>query len=264
MSNSSYRIRNCNCLQGCSEVNYKFFIASSRKFTHSEVEELCYAPLAKIPPHHLYVRTEIEAIFDLMVMKNLSATVNDLATENCISYIKNEYAHVRVRIDGSSFLRHREGLAYSTSDKIAVIGGTLGLFSGFSVLVIFEAIHWLVITIKRIFYPKRISVEPEDPQAEKFKKLEQENQDLKNKMLKMEEFKDILMAKGILTFTADQQSASVEPEDTNTIEISNLKERNQVLENKMLQMEEMKKILVAKGILMNEEKPLTVINIEEN
>ena len=71
------------------------------------------------------------------------------------------------------------------------------------------------------------------------------------------------MAKGILTFTAEQQPASVEPEDTNTIEISN-PEKDEVLENIILQMEEMKKILVAKGILMNEQKPMTVINIEEN
>ena len=206
MSNSSYRIQNCNCLQGCSEVNYKFFIASSRKFTHSEVEELCYAPLAKIPPHHLYVRTEIEAIFDLMVMKNLSATVNDLATENCISYIKNEYAHVRVRIDGSSFLRHGAGLAYSTSDKFALIGGTVGLFSGFSVLVIFEIIHWLAITIRRMYYPEPASVEPEDPQEERIKKLEEENQDLKNQI---KEIKEILIPKGILTNTADQKPKDV-------------------------------------------------------
>ena len=102
MSNSSYRIRNCNCLQGCSEVNYKFFIASSRKFTNSEVEELCYSWSANQHPHYLYIRAEIEAIFDHMVMKNLSVNVKDLATEQCITYIKHEYAHVRVRIDGSS------------------------------------------------------------------------------------------------------------------------------------------------------------------
>ena len=206
MSNSSYRIRNCNCLQGCSEVNYKFFIASSRKFTNSEVEELCYSWIAKQPPHYLYIRAEIEAIFDHMVMKNLSVNPRDLATEQCISYIKNEYAHVRVRIDGSSFLRHGAGLAYSTSDKFALIGGTVGLFSGFSVLVIFEIIHWLAITIRRMYYPEPASVEPEDPQEERIKKLEEENQDLKNQI---KEIKEILIPKGILTNTADQKPKDV-------------------------------------------------------
>ena len=82
-------------------------------------------------------------------MKNLTALDNDVAIETCKQYIKNEYAHVRVRIDGSSFMRHSAGLTYSTSDKFALVGGTVGLFSGFSVLVIIEVIHWLVILIKR-------------------------------------------------------------------------------------------------------------------
>ena len=141
-----------------------------------------------------------------MVMKNLSVNPRDLATEQCISYIKNEYAHVRVRIDGSSFLRHGAGLAYSTSDKFALIGGTVGLFSGFSVLVIFEIIHWLAITIRRMYYPEPASVEPEDPQEERIKKLEEENQDLKNQI---KEIKEILIPKGILTNTADQKPKDV-------------------------------------------------------
>ena len=206
MSNSSYRIQNCNCLQGCSEVNYKFFIASSRKFTHSEVEELCYSWLAKQHPHYLYIWAEVEAISDHMVLKNLSVDMKDLVTEKCISYIKNEYAHVRVRIDGSSFLRHGAGLAYSTSDKFALIGGTVGLFSGFSVLVIFEIIHWLAITIKRMYYPEPASVEPEDPLPEKVKNIEERNQVLENQMLEM---KEILVAKGILTKTANQKPKDI-------------------------------------------------------
>ena len=108
-SNSSYRIRNCNCLQGCSEVNYKFFIASSRKFTNSEVEELCYSWSANQHPHYLYIRAEIEAIFDHMVMKNLSVNVKDLATEQCITYIKHEYAHVRVGLTVQAFLGIEKG-----------------------------------------------------------------------------------------------------------------------------------------------------------
>ena len=139
-----------------------------------------------------------------MVMKNLSVTMRDLVIEQCISYIKNEYAHVRVRIDGSSFVRHGAGLAYSTSDKFALIGGTVGLFSGFSVLVIFEIIHWLAITIRRMYYPEAASVEPEDPLAEKVKKLEEEIQELKKNQMK-----EILMPKGILSNTADQKPKDI-------------------------------------------------------
>ena len=135
--------------------------------------------------------------------------MKDLVTEKCISYIKNEYAHVRVRIDGSSFLRHGAGLAYSTSDKFALIGGTVGLFSGFSVLVIFEIIHWLAITIRRIFYPEPASVEPEDSNTIELRNLKEKNQLLENQMLEMKEMKEILVAKGILTNTADQKPKDI-------------------------------------------------------
>ena len=186
MENSTYRIKNCNCLQGCSEVKYKFFVASSRKFTEDEVEEVC----EKYKPHWLYVNRELEAVTQYKQMKNLSVLEATIGVETC----KKEYAHVRVRIDGSSFMKHSAGLTYTTSDKIALIGGTLGLFSGFSLLAMFEIVYWLIITIKRVFYSKAASVEPEDQQEEKIKKLELKNkkfeeeiQELKNKLLKMED-----------------------------------------------------------------------------
>ena len=190
MENGTYQIKNCNCLQGCSEVKYKFFVASSRKFTEDEVEEVCEI----YKPHWLYVNRELEAVAQYKQMKNLSVLDATIGVETCKQYIKKEYAHVRVRIDGSSFMKHSAGLTYTTSDKIALIGGTLGLFSGFSLLFMFEIVYWLIITIKRVFYPDAASVEPEDRQDEKIKKLELKNkkfeeeiQELKNKLLKMED-----------------------------------------------------------------------------
>ena len=165
MSNSSYRIKNCNCLQGCSEVTYKFFVASSRKFSDAEVDDLCVGDVQGMRPHMLY--TYVEIVDHYEVLKNASKLATDVRKDTCKRYIKNEYAHVRVRIDGSSYLRHGAGLKYTESDKFALIGGTVGLFSGFSVLVVIEVIHWLFITIKRIIYPEPASVEPEDPQEER-------------------------------------------------------------------------------------------------
>ena len=73
MENSTYRIKNCNCLQGCSEVKYKFFVASSRKFTEDEIEEMCQSP----KPHWLYVFREQEAVAEYKQMKNLSVLMLD-------------------------------------------------------------------------------------------------------------------------------------------------------------------------------------------
>ena len=186
MNNGTYKIKSCKCLQGCSEVKYKFFIGSNRKFTEDEVEEICQ----DTKPHWIYVYQEQEAIAEHKQMKNLTALDNDVAIETCKQYIKNEYAHVRVRIDGSSFMRHSAGLTYSTSDKFALVGGTVGLFSGFSVLVIIEVIHWLVILIKRAFYPEAaaaIDPEEEDPVQKQFEVMKKEMDALKAEMAKLKE-----------------------------------------------------------------------------
>ena len=58
--------------------------------------------------------------------------------EMCRSYLKHEYAHVTIRIDGTTYLKRVKSLKYTETDKFAVVGGTLGLFSGFSFIVIFE------------------------------------------------------------------------------------------------------------------------------
>ena len=55
-----------------------------------------------------------------------------------------------------------------------------------------------------MYYPEAASVEPEDPLAEKVKKLEEEIQELKKNQMK-----EILMPKGILSNTADQKPKDI-------------------------------------------------------
>ena len=71
--------------------------------------------------------------------------------EKCRSYLKHEYAHVTIRIDGTTYLKRVKSLKYKESDKFAIVGGTLGLFSGFSFIVIFELLYWVVVSVKRLF-----------------------------------------------------------------------------------------------------------------
>ena len=234
MTNNTYRLQNCQCLRGCSEVEYKFFVASAHKFTNDEVDELCKSYGSHQLPHSVYIRAEIDAIAEHKLLKNLSKDARDLAEEVCKSYIKNEYAHVRVRIDGSTFVRTGAGLKYSIADKFALIGGTLGLFTGFSLLVMFEGILWLFITIMRIFFPKLASskVDPEAPKPQ---------EDIKGEMMK---------------------SLKILKEENESWKKQMLEE-NQGLKKQML---EMKELLIAKGILPNtsiDQEPLTVVCIEE-
>ena len=53
-------------------------------------------------------------------------------------------------MDGSSYLKRLQSLKHGDADKFAIIGGTLGLFTGFSFIVIFELIYWIIVTIKKV------------------------------------------------------------------------------------------------------------------
>lgn len=155
-ANSSHRLQNCNCLPGCNEVEYKYVIDSNRKFTDEEADKLC----GPNKPHFNYILNGIFATFPFYQIKNNSLTQFEQVRSQCLNYIKNEYSRVTVRIGGSSFLRRVQSLSYTTSDKLGAIGGTLGLFSGFSFLVIFEIFHWAILTVKKAFWKSSAMVEP--------------------------------------------------------------------------------------------------------
>ena len=77
-----------------------------------------------------------------------NATIMDYS---CMNYVQHEYARVKIKIQDSSYLRRVQSLKYSDADKFAIIGGTLGLFTGFSFIVIFELAYWVIITIKKVY-----------------------------------------------------------------------------------------------------------------
>ena len=73
-----------------------------------------------------------------------------LGLESCQNYIQNNYARIKIRVDGSSYLKRLQSLKHGDADKFAIIGGTLGLFTGFSFIVIFKLIYWIIVTIKKV------------------------------------------------------------------------------------------------------------------
>ena len=50
-----------------------------------------------------------------------------------------------------AYLKMTQSAKVTLSDKISSIGGTLGLFTGFSLLAIVEILYWIIITIKNYF-----------------------------------------------------------------------------------------------------------------
>ena len=188
-TNSSYKLTSCNCLPSCSEVKYKYVIDSNRKFSDVEISELC----EMYSPHYFYVEQEIEEHYYVSRFNNLSADSNlgfgisRKSHEMCKQYIKNEYSRVTVRIEGSSFLRRTATLKYNLSDKVAVIGGTLGLFSGFSVLVLFETIFWAIVTLKKSVSNANTPKDPVEYLSEKVVALSDQNEAILKENKRMQE-----------------------------------------------------------------------------
>ena len=76
--------------------------------------------------------------------KSLNRTVTDHYYSDLCKKIQNEdRIKITVAFKGSTFMALKRSLRVSFTDKLGSIGGTMGLFSGFSLLAIMELIHWI-------------------------------------------------------------------------------------------------------------------------
>ena len=62
---------------------------------------------------------------------------------------------VELRLEGPTFMTLRRSLRVTFADKLGSIGGTLGLFSGFSLLAIMELIQWIFKIGNSVMFPKK-------------------------------------------------------------------------------------------------------------
>ena len=147
MGNLTYKTTSCSCLPSCNSIKYDFNIDLTRKITNEEIEEMCFWGR----PHMQYILETEKSIFELKRITNMSKLRERHVKEMCRSYLRHEYAHVTIRIDGTTYLKRVKSLKYTETDKLSIVGGTLGLFSGFSFIVIFELFYWVVTTVKRLF-----------------------------------------------------------------------------------------------------------------
>ena len=69
--------------------------------------------------------------------------MNDHYSKLCKSMMTNDMVRVQLKLEGPSFTIMQRSLKNTFTDKLGSVGGTLGLFSGFSLLAIVELIHWI-------------------------------------------------------------------------------------------------------------------------
>ena len=135
----------------------------------------------------MYVyNTEAEPLIDIIKMMNVIEEASLLSTKSCLDYVANGFSWITVKVVGSSYLRRSQSISMSFSDKLGVIGGTIGLFSGFSFVALFEFCYWFVITLIKYF---KSSVEPkeDDPVEKQFEEMKKEMDALKAVVAKLKE-----------------------------------------------------------------------------
>ena len=127
--NTTYLTSQCDCLPGCDSINYKYQIDTIRKITEKEAEKFCIDRT----PHHEYVRHTEKAYRELKNIDDPELAYDSLyeyEQKRCQNYLREEFAFITIRLEGSSYLRRVQSLNYKFFDKISIVGGTLGLFSG--------------------------------------------------------------------------------------------------------------------------------------
>ena len=121
MANLTYKTTSCSCLPSCNSIKYDFNIDLTRKITDKEIKEMCRPGR----PHRQYITEMEKSIFELKRITNMSKLERQHVGEKCRSYLKHEYAHVTIRIDGTTYLKRVKSLKYTETDRFAVVGGQL-------------------------------------------------------------------------------------------------------------------------------------------
>ena len=76
---------------------------------------------------------------------------NERLRDFCRNSLQKDIAMIEVQIEGQSYIRMRQSLRKTLGDNFGELGGTLGLFTGFSFMAIVELIYWILVTLQRIF-----------------------------------------------------------------------------------------------------------------
>ena len=133
--------RKCFCLADCENVKYSHFAT----LKPNEMKDCSYTIPYELGSFKALVISKM-----LTPMKNISSwskLEESLLKDYCKSLgekiTTNDLAVLDIRLEGPTYMTLKRSLKVTFADKLGSIGGTLGLFSGFSLLAIMELIHWI-------------------------------------------------------------------------------------------------------------------------
>ena len=163
MNNNTYKEENCKCLPSCSATHYSFQLESQLPI---DLDKEC----AVNARGHTYVKSKLknsmpffwqmqellaggkESTQEIIEMfSNKYYYDEKIVTKKCREIFKGDVAHVVIKMENQSFMKLKKSLKYNTTIKLGTIGGTIGLFTGFSFMALLEIAYWIIITIKRVW-----------------------------------------------------------------------------------------------------------------
>ena len=161
MNNDTYELDNCKCYPSCSATYYSFQLesqlpidvekecsANSRGHTYTMFKFENGIPIL----HNLIHLLQSGSLSDFIEMVEGTIAYYDhkIMVRKCQEMFKQDIAHVVIKMESQSFTKMKKSLKYNTTIKLGTIGGTIGLFTGFSFMALVELAYWIIVTLKKI------------------------------------------------------------------------------------------------------------------
>ena len=151
--------KNCTdqCLEDCRGTSY----VAIPSYVPIDLKQTCKQPIFKAFFEKLYSHLEPEMYFDHMTMGKW-ANLDDYfkrIPELCQDYVSKYISILTVETPVNSVVKAKRVARISFNDQLAVIGGTLGLFTGISILSMVEFVCFCLTMAKRICHTGKNSLQ---------------------------------------------------------------------------------------------------------
>ena len=144
--------KNCakQCLEDCRSTSF----AAIPSYVPIDAKEICKEPIFTAFLKKLYFNHEFEMYFEHRTMgkwKNLKDLLPfKKQSDFCQDYVSKYISILTVETPVNSVVKAKRVARISFNDQLAVIGGTLGLFTGISILSAVEFVCFCLTIAKRI------------------------------------------------------------------------------------------------------------------
>ena len=145
MNNLTFLSDNCFCLPDCDVLKFSYH----EKQLPIDLKSDCLALSATVPGYWQTIEKKV-ILFDFLLYRMYQklqskeiSPENDFNQNLCLIMTSEDKFILEVQLEGQTFIKYKKSLRVTTADKFGNLGGTLGLFCGFSVLACFEVFHWI-------------------------------------------------------------------------------------------------------------------------